>query len=212
MTPTQTTKHRAKRYRYYVCTAAQKGGWDKCPSKSIPAAQVEQFVVEQVKCIGRDPGLLREVLAQAREQDAQRTAGLEAEQRGLEKDLAAWHGEIKQLSGQLRPGEANDPLIARLADLQERVGLCAGRVKKVRDQIHAVRHRLLDEAEAALALSVFDPVWGALTPREQARVIGLLVERVDYDGAKGKVSITFHPTGIKTLAEELAHQREERSA
>jgi site-specific DNA recombinase len=212
MTPTQTTKHRAKRYRYYVCTAAQKGGWDTCPSKSIPAAQVEQFVVEQVKCVGRDPGLLREVLAQAREQDAQRTAGLEAEQRGLEKDLACWHGEIKQLSGQLRPGEANDPLIARLADLQERVGLCAGRVKKVREQIHAVRHRLLDEEEAALALSVFDPVWGALTPREQARVIGLLVERVDYDGAKGQVSITFHPTGIKTLAEELAIQREGRSA
>jgi site-specific DNA recombinase len=38
------------------------------------------------------------------------------------------------------------------------------------------------------------------------------VERVDYDGAQGKVSITFHPTGIKTLAEELAHHREERSA
>jgi site-specific DNA recombinase len=152
------------------------------------------------------------VLAQAREQDAQRTAGLEAEQRGLEQDLAAWHGEIRKLSGQLRPGEANDPLIARLADLQERVGLCEGRVKKVREQIHAVRHRLLGEEEAAVALSVFDPVWGALTPREQARVIGLLVERVDYDGAKGKVAITFHPTGIKTLAEELANQSEERSA
>ena len=75
-----------------------------------------------------------------------------------------------------------------------------------------MRHRLLDEEEAALALSVFDPVWGALTPREQARVIGLLVDRVDYDGAAGKVSIAFHPAGIKTLAEELAVRREEMSA
>jgi hypothetical protein len=27
-------------------------------------------------------------------------------------------------------------------------------------------------------LSVFDPVWGSLTPKEQARAIGLLVEQV----------------------------------
>jgi hypothetical protein len=35
---------------------------------------------------------------------------------------------------------------------------------------------------------------------------------VDYDGAKGKVAITFHPPGIKTLADELARRRKERSA
>lgn len=27
----------------------------------------------------------------------------------------------------------------------------------------------------------------------------LLIERVDYDGARGKVSIIFRPTGIQTL-------------
>ncbi len=42
-----------------------------------------------------------------------------------------------------------------------------------------------------------------MTPGEQARVVGLLVSRVDYDGAGGKVSITFHPLGLKTLAGEL---------
>ncbi len=46
---------------------------------------------------------------------------------------------------------------------------------------------------------LFDPVWETLTPREQARVIRLLVQRVDYDGEKGTVSVTFHPAGIKTL-------------
>ena len=42
MTPTHTTRKGNKRYRYYVCTSAQKRGWDSCPSKSIPAAQIEQ--------------------------------------------------------------------------------------------------------------------------------------------------------------------------
>jgi site-specific DNA recombinase len=51
-----------------------------------------------------------------------------------------------------------------------------------------------------------------LTLREQTRVVQLLVERVDYDGAKGKIAITFHPTGIKTLAGELANQPKEKIA
>jgi site-specific DNA recombinase len=85
-------------------------------------------------------------------------------------------------------------------------------VRKVQEQIHALQHQLRDDNEAARALSVFDPVWESLTPREQARVVQLLVQQVDYDGAKSKVSIAFHPTGIKTLADELARQGKEQSA
>ena len=130
MTPVHTTKNGTKRYRYYTCVSAQKRGWDRCPSKSIPAGQIEQFVVDQIQCIGRDEALLQEVLAQARQQDEARVAELEKEQRGLEKDLVSWHGEIRKLSGQLRPGDDNSPVIARLADLQERIGQVESRVQK----------------------------------------------------------------------------------
>src|SRR5262249_49107986 len=136
----------------------------------------------------------------------------ETEQRTLAKDLARWHAEVRKLSGQIRPGEDNNPIIARLADLQERIGLVEDRGRKVRDQILGIHQQLIDEGQAAQALAIFNPLWEALAPREQARVIGLLVEGVHYDGAKGKVSITFHPTGIKTLADELASQREEQRA
>jgi site-specific DNA recombinase len=212
MTPTHSAKHGTKRYRYYVCSSAQKRGWQTCPSKSLPAGEIEQFVVDQIQCIGRDPALLQEVLAQARAQDATRAAALEAEQRGLEKDLAHWHGEVRKLSGQIRPGDDNGPLIARLADLQERIGRVEGRVRKVREQIRVIPEHLVDGDEARLALALGEPVWAALPPPEQVRVVHLLVERVDYDGATGKVGITFHPPGIKTLADELArHGKEQRA-
>jgi site-specific DNA recombinase len=211
MTPSHTTKG-DKRYRYYVCGNAQKRGWDRCPSKSIPAGQVEQLVLERIKCVGTDPALLAEVLAQARSQDEARVAELEAEQRGLERDLSRWQAEVNKLSGQIRPGDDNGTVIARLADLQERIGLVGGRAAKVQEHIRAIHGQLLKDKEAAAALSVFNPVWGALTPAEQARVIGLLVEQVDYDGAAGKVSISFRPAGIKTLARELADRRGEMSA
>jgi hypothetical protein len=37
-----------------LCTNAQKRGWSVCPSPSIPAGEIEQFVVEEIRAIGRD--------------------------------------------------------------------------------------------------------------------------------------------------------------
>ncbi len=122
MTPSHTSRGN-RRYRYYVCTNAQKRGWDHCPSKSIPAAQIEGYVVDQIRSLKRD----------------------------TELDCSA-------------------------------------------DQ----------EALAALC-----SVWPTLSPKDHARLLGLLVRGVDYDGGTGRLAIHFHPTGIRTLADELAAQHEE---
>lgn len=49
MTPAHSSRGGAKRYRYYVCTQAQKRGWKTCPTKSIPALRMEDAVVEQTR-------------------------------------------------------------------------------------------------------------------------------------------------------------------
>src|SRR5262249_45895196 len=43
-----------RRYRYYTCSAAQRKGWHTCPSKSLPAALIERYVLEQIA--SRMPG------------------------------------------------------------------------------------------------------------------------------------------------------------
>jgi site-specific DNA recombinase len=55
MTPAQARTHGGKRYRYYVCTAAQRRGWRTCPSKALPAAAIESFVIEQLRAFAGDP-------------------------------------------------------------------------------------------------------------------------------------------------------------
>jgi site-specific DNA recombinase len=47
MTPAHVTRGN-KRYRYYTCSAAQKRGWHTCPSKSVPAAVLERYVLAQI--------------------------------------------------------------------------------------------------------------------------------------------------------------------
>jgi site-specific DNA recombinase len=58
MTPSHASKH-GRRYRCYLCSSAQKKGWAPCPSKTLPAQQIEALVVDRIRCVGRDPELLR---------------------------------------------------------------------------------------------------------------------------------------------------------
>jgi site-specific DNA recombinase len=209
MSPTHSTREGNKRYRYYVCTSAQKRGWHTCPSKSIPAGEIERFIVEQIKCVGRDPLLLNETVAQARSQGQLEVAALEAERKSLERELARWNADVRSLLEQIVPGEGNIPSTARLADLQERIRGAEQRATQIREQVITLSRSIVDQREVEKAMAIFDPVWDSLTLREQVRVVQLLVERVDYDGSSGKISITFHPTGIKTLADGLAGESED---
>ena len=62
------------------------------------------------------------------------------------------------------------------------------------------------------ALAVFDPVWESLSPREQSRIVRLLIERVGYDGRDGRVTVTFRSPGVKALCSEADIRNREVSA
>ena len=101
MVPTHTVRSGGRRYRYYVCSNAQKRGWHQCPSKSIPAREIEAFVVDQIRCIGQDPALLAETIEETRELAKARVQELEAEKRSLERDLSRHNAELRKLAGKL---------------------------------------------------------------------------------------------------------------
>ncbi|MEP0847343.1 MAG: recombinase family protein [Phycisphaerae bacterium] len=193
-----TSSKGPKRYRYYVCTKAMKRGWYTCPSKSVPAGELERFVVDQIRSIGRDPGVLAETIRQVRVQSQKAIADLERERGTLERDIARQSKALKQ---HLTAPGSNGLDVARQQDELRRLET---RLTEVRERHVVLTRELVDEREVVQALSLFDPVWESLTPREQARIVQLLVERVDYDGKTGSVAVTFRPTGIKALAEKAA--------
>jgi DNA invertase Pin-like site-specific DNA recombinase len=60
------------------------------------------------------------------------------------------------------------------------------------------------ESEVIEALGALEPVWDELYPAEQARILRLLVERIDV--APDGISVTLHAAGIRSLVAELADQ------
>jgi len=197
MAPTHTTRNGNKRYRYYVCLNAQKRGWENCPAPSVPAQEIEQFVIEQIKAIGEDDKLLTETIDEANRQRQGDLDELKTEKKRLRRELKRLDKEIRRLA------VASPASPDQLADLQDRMGTAERLATEVNEQIAGLSRELVDVQEVTRTLSSFVPVWDALTPREQARIVHLLIERVDYDGEAGTISITFHPTGIKALDDEL---------
>jgi len=200
-----TTKKGNRCYRYYVCYQAQKQGWESCPSKSLPAEQVEQFVVEQIRCIGRDPELLARTLAQLNQKHAEASAAAERELRLLERERQKLAGEVRR--AQQTAGRSPEDA-ARLAELEQQLQAADARRHELAGFVER-QTRAVNRGELQTALVAFDPLWKTLSPNEQSRVLRLLVQRIDYDGAKGAISITFHPNGIQAIGQK---QRKEAVA
>ncbi|MCI0588944.1 MAG: recombinase family protein, partial [Planctomycetes bacterium] len=183
------TVKRKRLYRYYVCLKAQKQGWTSCPTKAVPAQEVERFVVERIRAIGKDRGVLDATLKAARAEYAAHLDRLGDERAAGEKEMKSLGADAKRL---LAEGDGSN---ARLADLHDRMRAAEQRLTGIRERVLAAEKEKVDAGDLEGALSLFDPVWDALFPKEQARILRLLVERVGYDGREGTLAVTFRPSG-----------------
>jgi len=143
---------------------------------------IETAVVERIKVIGRDPSLVAETLAQVRRLQKTRTPALVAERRRQERELARLRD---------RDGDA------------DHIGKIDARLGEIAEELAVLQTAAVDKHDLARALEMFEEVWACLFPREQERVIALLVGRVEFDAARDTVAVTFRPTGIRALAEEV---------
>jgi len=186
-----------RQYRYYTCTHAIKNGRNTCPSGSLPAAEIERTVVDRIRCIARDSQLRAEVWKRAQAHVDCELPELQSNRRNVARELAWHHDEIKILATN---GPANGATTARIADLHERVARAEAQLAQWTKQVEALEHERLEAADVAAAFADFDNVWNALSPREQAKVLAILISRVEFDAKDDTIAVAFHPTGIRSLA------------
>jgi site-specific DNA recombinase len=82
--------------------------------------------------------------------------------------------------------------------------LVAPTITAVRRENGAAEGTELEEGDVIAALGALEPVWDELYPAEQARILRLLIERIDV--APDGISVTLHAAGIRSLIAELADQ------
>jgi hypothetical protein len=122
-----------KLYRYYVAIDAIRQGYNPCPVSSVPAAEVEEAVIAQVRHLLRTPEVIARVWAAAKPESA------------------------------------------------------------------------VPEREVVETVTAFAPLWEELFPAEQARVLRLLIERVDLSPAG--MQVCLRAEGLQTLVAELRRRQ-----
>jgi DNA invertase Pin-like site-specific DNA recombinase len=129
MSPAHTRRN-GKLYRYYVSTDVLKRDAASCPIRRVPAAEIENAVINQLRGLLRAPEIV----------------------------VRTWRA-ARQTVGEISAGEVQE------------------------------------------ALERLDPLWDELFPAEQARIVQLLVERVDVglDGA----DIRLRTEGLTSLVADL---------
>ena len=189
-----------KLYRYYVCVKAHQRGWAQCETRSVSAPALESAVVEQLRGIGHNPTMLREVLRQLAEHRRRESAEIDREKTDIEKELRSIAQEMKEaVAAAGSAGPSANIATSRLAELQDRVSHLSSRLADLREQLVATEAEGVDAQDVETSLYDFDPLWEQLSTWEQERFIRTLVEHVRYDGKTGTVTLGFRSRGIKEL-------------
>jgi len=115
------------------------------------------------------------------------------------------HGAGSCPVGRVPAGEMEAAVIDQLRAVFRQPEIAAGTWKSARTQDSGVT-----EADVREALQQFDPLWDELFPAEQARIVALLVERVDI-GMDG-IDVHFRIDGLNALAHEMLAGRLEQAA
>lgn len=195
------TKRRGKLYRYYLCVHASKNGHNSCPIKTLAAAEVEQAVVDQLRGIFRSPEVVASTFRAAQQQLTDHLEQLSRRRTDADLALQALKEEARRLVAANGDQGASLPIARRLGELR---GLIEGQeqtLETVSMQMHQAQQVAFTEQEVLAALSSLDPLWEQLFPDEQARILHLLVERVDIHPEGAEVRI--RADGLRSLVAEL---------
>ena len=190
-----------RRYASYVCQRYQKEGAASCPGSRVPAADLEAFVVDQIRSIGKDPSLVGETIAATRREVLERKPNLEAELKPLQTTEEKLSRERRNILDAIaKNGAGSRGLFEKLGEVETRLDQVTRRVEQVRAELAVLEGQVIDEDDLRSALASFDPVWDQLFPAEKARILQLIIEQVTYNACEGEVEITFRPGGVRALA------------
>lgn len=182
-TATRKSKGGERRYVYYLCANAGRRGREACPCPSLPAGDVEAFVVDQVRAVLTEEGTLRAVVDRAVEI-----------LRGSARERASALDRLRTRVGRLAAhGGGGGRDLAR-----ERVRLGALEAAVAKD-----RERLLDEDELVGAVEAWNGVWNTLTPAERIELIREVVAVATYDAKSESITVELKP-GVGTPAQPEA--------
>ena len=156
---------------------------------------------EQIRTIGKDPVLLKRTAIDVQQRNHVECQRLRGEQKSLARQMRDDHAKLQAIVA--NPNIASS--LSGFSEIQSRLEIADRRSQQITSELAVLAAQKIDDQQITNVLADFDERQ-TLPPKEQVRLVRLLIESVSFDGPGGNVTITFHPTGLKNLTEtQLEH-------
>jgi len=196
------TKKGDRLYRYYLCLTRSKQGRDACPAPYLPAQDIDDLVVGEIRKLARDPELAKAVFEEASEQERALLPRLQTERQRLVRDRQTKSEQIQRLLAILATSDTPQPSVSeRLAELEGLVAKLNARLTEINSELAALEHNGVGPDDAARALAQFDELWDVLYSPERYRLVRSLITIITYE-ATGEVRIVLNPDAMCDLGLE----------
>jgi len=151
----------------------------KCTTRSLPAQEIEDFVVEQIRKLARDPDLIREVFEESIRQRQEQLTRLESEHKRLGKQRQQKGEEIRRLVSAISGTSNPSPSLSeRLAEMERQLADVDRRLSEIDTHASSLRDQSIDLPGVTAALEEFEAVWGVMCCTERAGMVNSLVSTV----------------------------------
>jgi len=202
MTPASTRKD-GKEYRYYRSTARDDLGREACQARPLPAASIEDFVVQRIREATADGSLARDVTRRVAARLAEQRKELQTERQSLPPAIAKLAAEGKRLAESLQQvdGPARRLLNDQLQEVAIQLGRHEAHLAEVERQLAQLDTIEVEAGWVARVLADFDAVWDVLTIENRARLVRAIVREVVVDEPNGTIQAVLTDLGTVGAAD-----------
>jgi hypothetical protein len=208
-----STRKRGQEYRYYRCETRDKLGKGACGSRALPAEAIEGFVLDKLREGLRDDDVSAGVLDELGHRIELRLQSLAAQSRTIPREVADLATEGRRLLASMEEALEVDRrlLDRRFRDVHEKLGDAEARLAEVERQRAVLDRAAVTRKSVSTLLADFDSMWEVMTLDNRARLVRVLIERIDIDGATGDVAITLADLATSLLDECEGGDEEEEA-
>lgn len=183
-----TKKTPTKIYRYYICCHAQKYGWKTCPHPSLPADEIENYLVRELSEIANSPKLRNEVVESFYKNTLNQISDLGKRNTVLSRSLIELRKKIKTEESISENLFYIEDLRKQEVQIIDSISLNESIIKELTNKADIKRQELEE------LFGNFDNIWNNLSFIERKDLFNTLIEKVVFDGTSGKIAITFTET------------------
>lgn len=186
-------------HRYYRCVTRDKQGKEACPSRPLPAAPIEAYVVDRLREATWDGTFAADVTEAVRARVAARRKDLATERRKLPSQIADLAAEVRRTLETTAniTGPAQRVVEARLQDAGSQLARAETRLATVELELDTLEAIEIESSWVAAQLTEFRQIWDLLTPENRGRLLRAVIERVEVDEPAHQIKLFFADLGAE---------------